>query len=309
MLDNLLTALRAVAEPTRLRLVALCASGEWTVSELVQVLGQSQPRVSRHLKLLCDAGVLERHREGSWVFHRLARDGEGALVSAKLMEMLPDVDGTLKADQDRLQQVKNEREQAAANYFRINASRWGELRSLYVDEGEVEKALAEMLARHNPEKLLDIGTGTGRMLELFGAKIVRGVGIDRSTDMLALARSNLEKAGLDNCEVRQGDLYQIPYDGRSFDTVLIHQVLHFVDDPDRAIREAARVLKPGGRMLVVDFAPHDLENLRSDHEHRRLGFSQYEMKNLYDSADMELENTVNLPGQSLTVCLWLARKK
>lgn len=307
-MNHLLSALRAVAEPTRLRLVALCAAGEWTVSELVQVLGQSQPRVSRHLKLLCDAGVLDRFREGSWVFHRLARDGEGAKVSDHLLALLPEGDGVLRADQDRLGQVKAERVKQAEDYFKTNASRWGELRSLYVDEAEVEKALVAMLKNHKPEKLLDIGTGTARMLELFGPGLTQGVGIDRSPEMLSMARTTLQKAGLDHCDVRQGDLYQVPFDGGTFDTVIIHQVLHFVDDPARALHEAARVLKPGGRLLVADFAPHELENLRTDHEHRRLGFSLYEMKKYFESTDMELENTVNLPGQPLTVSLWLARK-
>ncbi|MCH7693130.1 MAG: metalloregulator ArsR/SmtB family transcription factor [Proteobacteria bacterium] len=307
-MQPLLTALRAVAEPTRLRLLALSALGELTVGEMVQILGQSQPRVSRHLKLLADAGLLDRFREGSRVYHRLVRDGPGAEVARHLIAMLPEDDQDLALDLERLAAVKAERARAAAAYFRRNAARWNELRSLYVDEREVERVLAGFLPAQGIRDLLDVGTGTGRMLELFGPRVTHAQGIDLSREMLAVARANLERAGLKNCVVRQADMFQLPFRGASFDAVTIHQVLHYVDNPGPVIAEAARVLRPGGRMLVADFAPHDLESLRSEHEHRRLGFGDSEVAGWFAAAHLVTRDVVHLPGDPLTVTVWLAAK-
>lgn len=301
-----LTALRAVAEPTRLRLLALSAEGDLTVSEMVQILGQSQPRVSRHLKLLTDAGLLERFREGNWVFHRLARDGAGAEVAARVLAMVPDGDDILIRDRDRLAQVKAERARAAADYFRRNAAHWDRLRSLHVDEREVERVLGRLLPETGIRDLLDVGTGTGRMLELFSPRIGHGQGVDLSPDMLAVARANLERSGVANCDVRQADMYRLPFPAGSFDAVTIHQVLHFVDHPGPVIAEASRILRPGGCLLVVDFAPHDLENLRTDHAHRRLGFADREVAKWFAAARLESRDVVHLPGDPLTVAVWLA---
>ncbi len=307
-MQPLLTALRAVAEPTRLRLLALSALGELTVGEMVQILGQSQPRVSRHLKLLAEAGLLDRFREGSRIYHRLVQEGPGAEVARHLIALLPEDDQDLALDLERLAGVKAERARAAAAYFRRNAARWTELRSLYVDEREVERVLAGFLPAQGIRDLLDVGTGTGRMLELFGPRVTHAQGIDLSREMLAVARANLERAGLKNCVVRQADMFQLPFRGASFDAVTIHQVLHYVDNPGPAIAEAARVLRPGGRMLVVDFAPHDLESLRSEHEHRRLGFGDSEVAAWFAAAHLDSRKVVHLPGDPLTVTVWLAAK-
>ncbi|NQV47111.1 MAG: metalloregulator ArsR/SmtB family transcription factor [Rhodospirillaceae bacterium] len=310
----LLAALRALAEPTRLRLLALCSSGDLTVSELVSILGQSQPRVSRHLKLLSEAGLLERIREGSWVFYRLAQDSVGAVLGGHLTKLLPDDDETLIRDLQRLVEVKQLRERAAADYFSRNAEAWDNVRSLHVDDSEVERSMLALMGAGDGEErdigdLLDIGTGTARMLELFGPRIRRGEGIDLSHDMLAVARANLDSAGITHCSVRQADMYQMPFQAETFDAVTIHQVLHFLDRPGQAIAEAAKVLKPGGRMLVVDFAPHELESLRAEHAHRRLGFEDTEVDKWCAAADLKTINTEHLPGDPLTVTIWLARKK
>ncbi len=307
-MQPLLTALRAVAEPTRLRLLALSARGELTVGEMVQILGQSQPRVSRHLKLLAEAGLLDRFREGSRIYHRLVHDGPGAEIARHLIAMLPEDDQDLALDLERLAGVKAERARAAAAYFRRNAARWNELRSLYVDEREVERVLAGFLPAQGIRDLLDVGTGTGSMLELFGPRVTHAQGIDLSREMLAVARANLERAGLKNCVVRQADMFQLPFRGASFDAVTIHQVLHYVDNPGPAIAEAARVLRPGGQMLVADFAPHDLESLRSEHEHRRLGFGDSEVAGWFAAAHLDSGKVVHLPGDPLTVTVWLAAK-
>jgi SAM-dependent methyltransferase/DNA-binding transcriptional ArsR family regulator len=307
-MEHLLAALRAVAEPTRLRLVALCARGELTVSELTQILGQSQPRVSRHLKLLCDAGVLDRFREGSWAFFRLAQSGPMAGFLRQLVTDCDEADPALALDLQRLAAIKRQRAELAADYFRANAAQWHRIRSLYVDEREVELALVEIILRANPQNLLDIGTGTGRMLEILAARVEQALGIDQSREMLAIARVNLERAGLENARVRLGDMYQLELRDASFDAVVIHQVLHYADRPAAVIAEAARVLRQGGSLVLVDFAPHDLEFLRAEHAHRRLGFADGEILEWCRTAGLEPAPHRKLPGDPLTVVIWTATR-
>jgi ubiquinone/menaquinone biosynthesis C-methylase UbiE len=307
-MEFLLGALKAAAEPTRLRLLALCAHGELTVSELTQILGQSQPRVSRHLKLLCDAGLLDRFREGIWAYYRLAERGAVAELARTLVDAIPADDPGLALDLERLDQIKRARQETAAQYFRDNAARWHEVRSLHVPEREVEEALLGLVPSGGIGDLLDIGTGTGRMLELFGPHVNRALGIDASREMLAVARVNLEKAGLRQCQVRLADMYQVPLPTSSQDMALVHQVLHYAEVPQEVVAEAARVLRPGGRLVVVDFASHDLENLRTDHAHRRLGFTDTEMAQWFALAGLEMAAPVHLPGNPLTVTLWTGRR-
>ena len=304
-MDELLTGLRAVAEPTRLRLLALCSENELTVTELTTILGQSQPRVSRHLKLLCEGGLLERFREGNWVFYRLARLG-GRKLAERLASLLPVDDPIILRDRARLSEIERERERAAGTYFAQNAHQWGAIRSLHVDERDVEAALADGLGGRPVRDLLDIGTGTGRMLELFGAQVERAVGIDRSRDMLAVAGVNLDRAMLRNCTVRLGDMYALPFTTPSFDLVILHQVLHFAERPAEAVAEAARVLRPGGRLLIVDFAPHQLEALREEHAHRRLGFADGEVQDWSAKAGLTPLRPTHLTGDPLTVAIWPA---
>jgi ArsR family transcriptional regulator len=306
-LDNFLSGLRGAAESTRLRLLVLCDKRELTVTELTQILGQSQPRVSRHLKLMVDAGLLERFREGTWAFYRLAQGTDGAELARNLVVLAPTDDQVLVRDNERLEAIKEERAKAAAEYFRKNAAQWDEIRRLHVDDTEVEKALLALLGDGSLGAVLDLGTGTGRMLQVLGPSATRGLGVDLSREMLAVARANLERAGLENCSVRLGDIYGLNVEDGEFDLVTLHHVLHFTDDPARAITEAARVLAPGGRAVVVDFAPHQVEHLRIDHAHRRLGFSDAEITAWCRAAGLELTPPVALPGDPLTVKIWLAR--
>lgn len=308
-MDHLLTALKAFAEPTRLRIVALCSQGDLTVSELVQILSQSQPRVSRHLKLLCDAGILHRLREGSWVFHRLSQEGANHALVEKLVGLIPLSDETILRDQERLQEVKFERADKAAHYFSVNAPRWEEIRALHADDSLVEKAVLDLLAPMQDHDFLDVGTGTGRLLEVMSPHIHQGWGIDLSLDMLSFARAKLEESSASNCAVRQGDMYQIPFPQESFDLVGIHQVLHYSDEPARAIQEAARVLKVSGRMVIVDFAPHEEESLRTQHQHRRLGFARQEVIRLCEDSALEVSAFRAIAGTPLTVNIWLAEKR
>lgn len=308
--EALLAALRAVAEPTRLRILGLLSSGELTVSELTQILRQSQPRVSRHLKLLCEAGVLNRFREGTWVFYRLA-DGDGVGAMARdLLGYLSFADKAIELDRERLAAVRAARGEAAAEYFRANAKDWNRIRSLHVPEEQVEDRLLHIVGKKPIGDLLDVGTGTGRMLELFAPYVDHAVGIDLSRDMLALARTNIERKGLANCQVRLGDMYDLALADQSVDLVIFHQVLHFADNPLTAIRETARILRPGGRVMVVDFAPHEFEFLRDEQAHRRLGFAHDEVTGWFHTARLEPETVEDLKGKGkkLTVTLWSARK-
>ncbi len=310
--NTLNTALKAAGEGTRLRILALLAETELTVSDLTDILRQSQPRISRHLKLLSEAGLVERFREGSWAFFRVAEQGAGAEVIHALLARLAPEDPTVGRDRERLTVVRAARAAAAQAYFRKHAAEWDRIRKLHVADAAVEEAIKAAVADRPVEALLDLGTGTGRMLELFGPDIERGLGLDMSLDMLALARARLDRAGLRHCTVRQGDIYDLELPKNSFDLVIVHQVLHFLDDGARAIREAARVLRPGGRLLVVDFAPHDLEFLREQHAHRRLGFAPETVTQWMQAAGLDPVLHRTLPPEpgtdgKIAVSLWLAR--
>lgn len=307
-MDILLQVMRAVAEPTRLRLLALCAHAELTVTELTQILGQSQPRVSRHLKLLVDAGVLDRFREGTWAFYRMSEQGACSALARIIVDSIPDDDETLSLDLSRLESIQAARAEQAADYFRRNAAQWNKIRSLYVPEQEIEESLLRLLPASDVDDLLDIGTGTGRMLELYGHDVQRAVGIDLSRDMLAIARANLEQAGLRNCQVRQADMYQLPLSNDSFGAVIVHMVLHYAESPIDVLKEAARVLRAGGRLVVVDFAPHQEESLRNEHAHRRLGFSDEEVTAWFRRANLVPESPIHLGGNPLTTSLWPAHR-
>jgi ubiquinone/menaquinone biosynthesis C-methylase UbiE len=310
--EALNAGLKAAGEATRLRILALLGEAELTVTDLTDILRQSQPRISRHLKLLAEAGLVDRFREGSWAFFRLAeRGGTGDLATALLARLDPE-DPVPARDRERLAAVRASRAAAAQAYFGRHAAQWDRIRKLHVADEAVEAAIRAALAERPFRSLLDLGTGTGRMLELFGPDIERGLGLDMSLDMLALARARIERAGLRHCSVRQGDLYDLALPKEAFDVIIIHQVLHFLDDGGRAIREAARVLRPGGRLLVVDFGPHDLEFLREEHAHRRLGFAQEAVTQWMDAAGLGGVEHRSLPPEpgsegKVAVSLWLGR--
>jgi len=305
-------ALKAAGEATRLRILALLAEAELTVSDLTDILRQSQPRISRHLKLLAEAALIERFREGSWAFFRLGERGGNTELARELIARLDPDDATIARDRERLAAVRAARAAAAQAYFRRHAAEWDRIRKLHIADAAVEAAIHAALADKPFRSLLDLGTGTGRMLELFGPEIERGLGLDLSHDMLALARARLDRAGLRHCSVRQGDIYDLALPKDSFDVVIIHQVLHFLDDSARAIAEVARVLRPGGRLLVVDFAPHDFEFLRDEHAHRRLGFAPETVTQWLTAASLDVVRHTSLApeknsGGKITVSLWLGR--
>jgi ArsR family transcriptional regulator len=310
---ELLALLRAAGEETRIRVVALLAEAELTVKDLTAILGQSQPRISRHLKLLTEAGLVERHPEGAWVFYRLTDAAPARQLTRDFLAAISAEDAVLARDRERLAQVKREHAEAAGRYFAENAGDWDTIRALHVSEAAVEGAMRSALGERRFDALLDLGTGTGRLLELFAPLYARAVGIDSSTDMLAVARANLDRAGIGHAQIRLGDIYNLPFARNSFDVVTVHQVLHYLDDPERALREAARVLRPGGRLLAVDFAPHALEFLREDHAHRRLGFPHETVHQWLAAAGLDLEKVADLPGEGsdrrLTVTLWLAQDR
>jgi len=298
---------RALADSTRLRILALLRAMELSVGELAQVLGQSQPRVSRHVKILADAGLAVRRKEGSWVFLGLGAAATVDPLLAALDTWSEDGPGDhwAVADIARLAAVRADRARAAEDYFAAHAGEWDAIRSLHVAESEVEEAIGALLGSDPLGRLVDIGTGTGRMIELFGARASHALGVDRSPEMLRLARSKLADAGLAQAELRQGDMYALPLPSGASDLVLLHQVLHYAQQPSAAIAEAARLLRDGGRLLVVDFASHEREELRSRDAHARLGFADDQMAGWFAAAGLDSAGIRALDGGELTVKLWL----
>lgn len=316
MTMSVLETLRALADPTRLRIMRLLASMELAVGELAQVLGQSQPRVSRHIKILCDAGLAERRREGGWVFLRTAVSEAGApdalgTALARVLVTAEAEDSAFGAqcaeDRQHLGVIRSAREATAADYFARHAAEWDELRSLHIADGPVEAALGEMLSGQIG-RLLDVGTGTGRIAELFADRAAHLTGLDKSPEMLRLARTRLQHLPAGHVTLVQGDFAQLPFPDASidggFDTVLFHQVLHYALAPQAVLAEAARVTAPGGRIVIVDFAPHEREELRTAHAHARLGFSDAQIAALLAGAGFDPAGDRALPGHELIVKIW-----
>lgn len=299
---------QALADPTRLRILALLRAMELSVGELAQVLGQSQPRVSRHIKILSDAAIVERRKEGSWVFVTLAPGiiDEPMFALIDRWEDEPSAE-MFAADCQRTEAIRAERADAANRYFAAQAETWDQIRSLHIAESEVERAIQDALGQHTLGRLVDIGTGTGRMIELLAHRSAQAIGIDRSSEMLRLARVKLEAAGIAS-SLRQGDMYALPLGDESADCVIIHQVLHYAHAPAAAISEAARILAPGGTLLVVDFAAHEREELRLKDAHIRLGFEDESMRGWFGSAGIEIDRIDHLTGGELTVTLWRGMK-
>lgn len=312
--DIHLARLRAAGEPTRLRLLVLLDRLDLTVSDLTALLDQSQPRISRHLKLLVDAGLVRRFQEGAWAYFRAVDAGPARVALDGMLDPLDLSDALVAKDLNALDALRVERSARADSYFAANAEHWNAIRALHIAEDAVEEAVLEMGLAGAPQNLLDLGTGTGRMLELFAPHIERGLGIDTSRDMLALARTALERNGHKGLTVRFGDVYDEHHAADSandagFDLIILHQVLHFLEEPAVALAQAARALSPDGRMVVVDFAPHNAEFLRDEHAHRRLGVSTAQIEFWADSAELKVVETRTLPPadgakENLTLMLW-----
>jgi ArsR family transcriptional regulator len=308
-LDTLLVGLRAAGEHTRLRILALCARGELSVSELTQILGQSQPRVSRHLKLMVEAGLLERLPDGAQVYFRVSDRVEVSKLAHALIGLIPESDMILNRDLSRLQQVRDTRTKKAQDYFQQVAKSWDTIRAMHVPQQQLEEALLEVVGPEPVGELLDIGTGTGRMLQILADRVTRGIGVDLSSGMLAVARNNIEQAGMAHIHVRKGDMYHLPLDDASIDLAILHMVLHYSDDPTEVIQEAGRVLRTDGRLILVDFATHTEEYLRSEFRHHRLGFSDDEISQYFENTGFSVQTEFRqLTGDPLTVKIWQAHK-
>ena len=312
--EDVVTALKAAAEPTRLRILLLLAAGELSVKDLTQILGQSQPRISRHLKLLAEAGLVERFREGSWAYFHVSDSTQGGRLALDILALVNEADPVVERDRERAEALRREREMSAQTYFREHAADWDRIRSLHVAESEVEQAMSAALGTGPFKLLVDLGTGTGRILDLFADRYERGLGFDLNQAMLTYARSKLSKAQLTRAQVRHGDIYALALPDSVADAVIMHQVLHFLSQPAQAIREAARVLAPGGQLLIVDFKSHDLEFLREDYAHDRLGFETSQVAQWFKDSGLEpLEQRDLRPRKKggrerLTVSLWLAKQ-
>lgn len=310
-LAELVGVLKAAGEGTRLRLLALLAGGDHSVKDLTEILDQSQPRVSRHLKLLADAGLVERNAEGAWAYYGLAQAGEGAAMAQWLVGRVNDADPERQRDCQRQVEVRAAQQAQAAHYFAKVAESWDLLKTLHVPEAAVEAAVLEAFAGGQVDLLLDLGTGTGRMLQLLADRYKRGVGVDSSREMLSVARARLGSTGISHAQVRLGDIAELDPALGPADAIVLHQVLHYFDDPGRMLTSARQLLRSGGQMVIVDFAPHDLEFLRTEHAHRRLGLSQAQMTGWAASAGLRVETVREFPSDNgergLTVCLWRLR--
>ncbi len=313
-MKEVLSALKAAAEATRLRLLFILMRGEFNVSELTHVMQQSQPRLSRHLRLLSEAGLLERYREGSWVIFRLREEGAAGELARAIAGRLDENDPVFRADLERARKILHQRRARAEAYFASVAEEWDRIRSLHVAEDQVEAAIDALVGKGPFNLFVDVGTGTGRMLELVAPRAREAVGIDASRAMLAVARGRLARPEFGHVKLRLADAAALPLEDDCADLVSIHQVLHYLEDPRGVIAEAARVLRPGGRLLVADFAPHDLEFLREECAHRRLGVAPRDMAGWLRQANLRLvrEEKLAPPRQlgekGLTVLLWLAEK-
>lgn len=298
-----LDIMRALADPTRLRIIALLRAMELSVGELAQVLSQSQPRVSRHVKILCDAGLAARRKEGSWVFLTIGDPVRTMPLFSALDAWAEQAGGDhwAVADAAKLAAVRADRSRAADLWFAENAQDWDAIRSLHIAESAVEAALLEAFGSGDVGHLVDIGTGTGRMIELFGPRATHLTGIDRSSEMLRLARAKLDGFATD---FRQGDVTALPLGDGCANTIIIHQVLHYLPAPEQALAEAARIAAPGAVVLIADFAPHHHEELRLSDAHARLGFSDAQMIGWLADAGFAAESVAELAGRELTVKIW-----
>ena len=308
----LVDRLRALGEINRLRILALLRQGELSVGELAQIMGQSQPRLSHHLKSLTNAGLVERLPEGSWVFYSLPIGGSGRDLVDTVLARVSSENGAFELDSELLTRVRADRVHAAEDYFGEMAETWDTVRALHYPNEQIEAALASLAGTERRGRMIDIGTGTGRMLTLFADRFERADGIDFSHRMLTVARANLERTGVDNGSVRHADAQSLPFEDSCADLVTIHQVLHFIDEPERVLSEAARVLAPGGVLLIVDFAPHELEFLRSEHGHRRLGIRHEKLAEWLANSGLTAARPQTLGAPEgltagLTVQIWAVR--
>lgn len=290
---------------------------ELAVGELAQILEQSQPRISRHIRILDEADLAERRKEGSWVFlrpgktqaletlHRIFRS-ENVVTSEQAI-----------SDEQKLATVRQKRAQMAEQYFAAHAEEWDAIRSLHLPEDKVEQAMLALVKDVHLGHLVDIGTGTGRMVELFGPGAELVTALDNSPEMLRLARAKLlagdsspsgQTALTRKTELKLGDFNRLPLQDGKADSVIMHQVLHYAQHPEAVLTEVSRVLGPGGIILIADFASHDREELRTAHAHARLGFSDDSMERWFRQTGIDLVQSRTLDGGQLTVKIWVGRK-
>lgn len=311
--EHIIDAMKAAGEPTRLRILALLRRGDLAVGELVQILEQSQPRLSHHLKTLTTAGLVERLPEGAWVFYRARSKGWAGRLLQAMFDEIDTERAPFLADRDALQNVRQTRAHSAESYFSAIAETWDQLRALHYPEADIEQAILAHVDGQKFDRIVDLGTGTGRMLTLLAPLAKEAEGLDMSHHMLTVARANLNRAEVRNARVRQGDVTDTPFETNSADLVVVHQVLHYLENPENVLNEAARILRPGGRLLLIDFAPHDLEFLRETQGHRRLGIRHEDVSEWSEIAGLALQAPLVLDppaslDQGLSVLIWNATR-
>ena len=270
------------------------------------ILGQTQPRVSRHLKLLVEGGLLQRNKEGNRAYYRLSNEAEGADLARMLNDLMPGEDEVHTLDLSRLSSVKADRLSYAETFLDPYSQEIIELRGMWPPDEVIDKCILELLQDRSIEHLLDLGTGTGRILRTMAPFVAKGTGIDNSLEMLSIARARLDQDGIKNCQARAGDMYRLPFKQNSFDLITINSLLRYADEPKKVIAEAARVLEKKGALLIVDLAAHDLSTLRDEYGHSWLGFSEVEMVEMLSEANLTVGQVKHIDGQKLNVCIWRA---
>ena len=311
-MDAIATYLKTLGHPDRLRILALLSQGELTVSELVQILGLSQPRVTQYIKSLEQVGIVERMREGSWVFSRLKRGQQAnSAILAATLAALAGENALLDSDRDSLNKVRDDRSRQAEAFFASVANDLDQLGHEYLPQADIETALLSLVPGQEFSRMVDLGTGTGGMLKLFAPHIRSGVGVDDSVEMLRVARHTLSDDAYMHISIQQADLQDAPLKDGAADLVTLHQVLHFLEEPARAVNEAARLLVDDGHLLITDFALHDFDSYHEKYSHRRLGFSDQDMHQLLSDYGFELDQVRTLPASGPTtpdVKIWHAIK-
>ena len=261
---------KAQADVTRIRLLNLLLHHELNVNEIVMVMGMGQPRISRHLKILTDCGLLKSRRDGLWVFYSASKDGRGGNFNEFYYKFIAG-DSELNSDYAAMKGVLEEGSRERTRFFDSIASNWDDIKQSIFGDLNISSEILERIKQC--DVAADLGCGTGELLPYMKQKAKRVIGVDKSPKMLEEAEHRLASNGR-GIELRIGEIEHLPMRDGEADTAVINMVLHHLPSPDAGIHEAGRVLKSGGSLIIVDLEKHQNEEMRKNYEHRWLGFTR-----------------------------------